>query len=527
MKERIVQQPGSTIQQTNLTQVPSAEVERSTFDRSHGWKSTLPAAGYLYPCLIDEAMPGDTFHCETTAFVRLSTPLKPIMDTLHVDLHAFSVAKRIVWADWPKLMGEREQLDDRPEDYVVPTIPVNTGPGEIGVLRLGDYFGIPMGPTGSVTVTALPFRAYNLIWAEWFRDQWTQAFPASLDEQNVRTRQKKKDYFTSALPMPQAGEPVIIPIGDFAPVIPAGDGQPTFDVGATTADNIGIRAGGDTYSVDFMTTNDPGTTNQTASWNDAKLQADLQSATSVSINDLRTAFQIQRLLERDSRSGLRETEIVLAHFGVISDDRRQFRPEFLGSGTAPMTISPVASTATTEDAPQGELAAVGTGLARCSWTKSWTEWAYVMVLISIRSNLTYQQGLHKMWTRKTRYDWYWPAFAHLGEQAIKSKELYYDGTAQDEDIFGYAERWSEYKFKHSQVAGQFRSQATESLDVWHLAQDISGRPTLSDTFLRDTPPVGRIVAVPSEPHFIADVWHKYICTRPMPVYGVPGLIDHF
>lgn len=532
-KEVIVQQPGTTSSQKRYETVPSAEgTERSTFDRSHKWASPLREAGRLYPILVDEYMPGDTFKCKTTAFVRLATPLQPIMDTLHVDIHTFCVANRLVYSDWPYLLGERKTIDDDPSNYSVPTLTVDLSPFRIDDgLYLPDYMGLPVGNADGATieVNAMPIRAYNLIVSEWFRDQNVESEKTDqeLNSLAVAYRHKHKDYFTSALPFAQRGDPVVIPIGQEAIVRVGPNGETVVPDGTLYWTNA---AG----TFEHYQSADPGGSlqikggvNPPGTIGDNQLFADLTEATSTSINDLRTAFQIQRLLERDARSGVREVEVVLAHFGVMQDDRRQFRPELLGVGTGIINISPVASTVATTEAPQGDLSAVGTGITTCQWEKSFTEHGHVISLISVRSELTYQQGIEKMWSRRSRYDFYWPVFQHLGEQAVLNKEIYADGSANDDLVFGYQGRWDEYRIKLGRICNRFRSAASASLDVWHLAQDFSEVPTLNVSFLRDIPPVNRIIAVPSESHFLADVWHEYYCTRPMPVYNVPGLIDHF
>lgn len=533
MAERIVQQPGSTSRNTHYDQLPAAEVERSTFDRSRKWISTLPEAGRLYPMFVEEYLPGDTFSVNTTAFVRLATPLKPIMDLLHVDMHFFAVDNRLVYQDWYNLMGERKSLEDSPDDYSVPQMTADLATAYNTII---DYMGLPVGRPVTLSFNAMPILGYYLIWNEWFRDQ-SLIEPYDLEAGSVLavqpplSRAKHRDYFSSALPWPQKGDPVLIPLGELAPV--QGIGIPTTEDGQDTSlINVKDTAKGTTnYPFGFVIDDTPvpwyAEADQAGAAAQPQIFADLSAATAVSINDLRTAFQIQKLLERDARSGSRYVEMTMAHFGVQTADRRAFRPEYLGGGTSIMNVSPVAATVPTEEAPQGELAAVGTGLTKGGFTHSFVEHGFVIGLISVRSELTYQQGVERMWTRETRYDYYFPVFAHLGEQAVKNKEIFLQGTEEDEGTFGYQERWSEYRTALGKVCGQFRSDHPESLDVWHLAQDFATLPTLGPVFIRDNPPVGRVIAVPSEPHFLADVWHDVKATRPMPVFGVPGLVDHF
>lgn len=533
MSERIVRQPDKT--KTHFANVPAADIERSTFDRSHAYKGTVLQAGDLVPVFWDEVLPGDTFNMRCAIFSRLATPLKPLMDNMRCDVHFFFVPNRLLWENWQQFMGERKGPDDDPEDYTMPQATVDLS---AAAETLGDYLGLPIGQTGVVSVNDLPFRCYDLIWYEWYRDQNIQVNatptdtgpgPTDRTTMPLKRRNKRKDYFTSALPWPQKGDPVTIPIAQQAPVISTGDGAPQFDIGAVTGDRIGTNAGGDATGIKAETATAGGSF-VPAVWNDPKLIADLQSATATTINDLRTAFQIQRLLERDARGGTRYIELVLSHFGVQSDDARQQRPEYLGAGTGMISVNPVASTYAdqTEQIPQGNLSGVGTGLTKGGFNHSFTEHGIVMGIMSMSSDYTYQNGIERAWNRKTRYDHYWPALAHLGEQAILNQELFVSGvTEENEGTFGYQERYAEYRYKPGRIVGKFRSNDPASLDVWHLAQDFDTLPTLSSDFINELPPVGRVIAVPSEPHFLIDAWFDLKCTRPMPVYSVPGMIDHF
>ena len=522
-----------------FSRVPKAEIQRSTFDRSHGVKTTFDG-GYLVPILVDEALPGDTFNVNMTAFARMATPIFPLMDNLRMSTFFFAVPIRLLWENWQRFNGEQDNPGDS-TDYVCPSF---TQPGGYDVGSLSDYFGIPTGVT--VTHNIFWHRAYNLIWNEWFRDQNLQdSLPFFTTDEldfsepfELQRRGKRHDYFTSCLPFPQKGDPVSIPIAGQAPL--TGDG----DVFTTeVAGNVALRIGGapadinDSYS---MTGNSPTVFKNTTDGQDipATLKADfstgfadLSQASSFTINQLREAFQIQRLLERDARGGTRYIEIIKSHFGVTSPDARLQRPEYLGGGSSPVNISPIASTVpttVTQETPQGTLAAVGTAsLNNHGFTKGFTEHCVIIGLVSVQADLTYQQGLNRMFSRQTRYDYYWPALSHLGEQAVLSKEIYVDGTADDEEVFGYQERYAEYRYKPSMITGLFRSAAAESLDAWHLSQDFSERPLLNAAFIEDNPPIDRVIAVPSEPHFIFDAHFSMKCARPMPLYGVPGLIDHF
>lgn len=546
------------VNQSHFAMIPQANIRRSVFDRSHVYKTTFNE-GQLIPYFVDEVIPGDTFTLNPVEFCRLATPVVPFMDNIYIESFFFFVPSRLVYDKWVNLCGEQENPEDS-TDYLVPTVSLT---GDM-TNKLPDYMGIACasGTFNNVSVNCLPFRCYWTIWNEWFRDENLQkSVKVSKGETNTvlepmgqstanpnyglpsgienwydpAPRGKRYDYFTGALPWPQKGPAVDLPLGQTANILPqtieatlpsysiVGNDRSSTVFGTATnpssnrqryGDYIGYASSG-TSSVSIPFTN--------------TLSVDLSTATSITINSLRQAFMLQRYYEIDARGGTRYTEKLQAHFGVTNPDARLQRPEFLGSHSSMMNINPVTQTSSTDTtSPQGNLAAYGLNAQRYhAFTKSFSEFGYVIGLINVRADLTYQQGINKMWLRSDVLDFYWPSFAHLGEQAIENIEIYCQGNDDDKKVFGYQERYAEYRYKPSLITGQFRSTYKEPLDIWHLSQKFASLPTLSDEFIQDHPPISRVVAVPSYPHFLLDVKFNLKCIRPMPMYGIPGMMGHF
>lgn len=546
-----------------FSDAPAMYMKRTKFDRSHVYKTTFDS-GKLIPVFIDEVLPGDTTRMSVNYFARLATPIKPIMDNIYLDWFFFFVPNRLVWEHWQNFCFEQEDPDDN-TDYVIPTVTATGNSENTYIGSLWDYFGLPVNTSGNLSgISALPFRGVYLIWNEWFRDEnlqksvkiqkgdtnevlnsdraseqpsWvfksgTDIFPGLA----CPPRGKRHDYFTSALPWTQKGPGVSIGLAGTAPVqgtatltMPNGVNLMDRQSGDLFASVVGtpVRKGEGAVSVWYESgTGDTSVSGVSSNgW-----YANLDESSIFTINSLRTAFQMQKFYERLARGGSRYTEVLRSFFGVVSPDARLQRPEFLGSFTKMVNVNPIAQTSATDDtSPQGNLSAYGVTAAKFhGFTKSFVEHGYIFGFVCARADLTYQQGINKMWLRSTVYDFYWPTFAHLGEQAIELREIYAQGSEADRTVFGYQERYAEYRYKPSQITGKFRSSVVNgSLDKWHLSQFFDNAPTLNEEFITENPPIERIIAVPSEPEFLLDIGFRYTTVRPMPMFGTPGLVDHF
>ncbi len=531
------------VSQQDSSMVEGSRVPRSRFIGSWTRKTAFDA-GYLVPFLLDEVLPGDHLSYDVEAYIRLSTPLFPLFDNQRIDTFFFFVPNRLVWVNWVKFMGETSNVPGvQPETVTVPTVISPAGGFAQGSLH--DHMGLPVAgqitPGETIQVNALPLRAYNLIWNEWFRDQNVEAkLTVSTGDGvdgtgfAVRRRAKAHDYFTSALPWPQKWTAPSVAIGGLAPIIGLGAITTTANTGP-----LAVQENQGAASYDFFKNLwDATAINQVAMKMDhavtgvPQVYADLSEASGVAINTLRQAWMIQSLLERDARGGTRYVELIRSHFDVISPDFRLARPEYIGGGQSPLNITPIAQTAPdSSDNGLGSLGAAGTSAGQHRASYAATEHGYILGLINVRTELSYQQGVHKMWTRSTRYDFYWPSLAGLGEQAILRQELYCTGVdADDQTVFGYQERWHEYRTRTSEVTGIMRSTAAGTLDAWHLAQKFTAPPTLNSTFIQDNPPMDRVLAAGSlavGQQYLADILIKRNAVRPIPMYGTPAQLGRF
>jgi len=540
-----------SIMNHDFSQIPGQQFQRSVFKRPRSIKTTMDSAN-LVPILVEEILPGDTVNMDATFFARIATLLYPLMDNVFFDTFFFFVPNRIVWEHWEAFMGA-EDPEGAPTEYEIPYIQL-TGDNGFNAFDLADYFGIPTEVSNTLAqrINALPFRAYNLIWNEWFRNTSTQAkVTVNLDDgpdawdtdYAVLKRGKRHDYFSSCLPWPQKGDAVSIPLGTSAPVV--GNGltiglslRPgaTYDFGMirdASGDLLGNSTaiglpGGSTSFTGGIAHSTSRTVGLTESAPDSGMIADLSEATAATVNSLREAFAVQQLLELDARGGTRYTEIIKAHFGVDVPDFRLQRPEYLGGSSQPVGVRVVPQTSEEGTTPQGNLAGYAEVTNRAQFVKSFVEHGYIIGLANVRADISYQQGLHRMWSRSTRYDFYDPIFAHLGEQAVLNKEIYWANTFADEDAFGYQERWAEYRYGSSNVTGAFRSNFATPLDAWHLALDFDALPELDADFVVDDPPLSRATAVgPSLApghQIILDGYMMMRHARLMPTYSVPGLM---
>jgi hypothetical protein len=513
--------------------MPDVRMARSQFDRSHTKKMTFDF-DFLVPVLCQEILPGDTMNLSLNTFARLATQKVPIMDRMMVDYFFFFCPNRLIWDKWERFMGERVNPDSS-IDFICPQMTFPAGGPEVGTIF--DCLGLPTDIALGYTIkNCLPLRAYNLIWNEWFRDENLQSTvdveigdgPDSPSDYTLLKRGKRHDYFTSGLPWPQKGDAVDLPLGLSAPVI-SNELNPRFSTLLGTQ-NLGLNADGTAQNQLYLAGTAFGSGQAVKFGTETGLVADLSSATSATINQLRQAFSIQSILELDARGGTRYVEILLSHFNVVSPDFRLQRPEYLGGGQSILNSHPVAQTAPTSGTdPQAQLAAFATtsNQGGIGFTKSFVEHGYVIGLACARADITYQQGVERFWDRSTRYDFFWPKLQELGEQAVLTKEIYVQGDEYDDVVFCYQERFAEYRYQPSMITGEFRSTYAQSLDYWHMAQEFDSPPGLDSNFITQNTPIERAIAITTAPHLLWDGWFNLKHARPMMTYSVPSTLGKF
>lgn len=522
------------------SQVPPVSMPRSLFDLSKGHKTSLDS-GLIVPLWVEEVLPGDTFRVKATILMRLATLLYPLMDNLYLDVHWFFVPWRLVWTNAEKFFGAQDNPADS-VSYSIPQFTATLGTNLLGVL---DYFGINTYTTTNIQVNSLQWRGYRRIWNEWYRDENLQnsvtvplgdgpdTMTGNID---LLPRNKRGDYFTTALPWPQKGSTAVTMFpGAYVPIVvdAAGNG-PTFKhVGGGGAAG-GLLTATSTADAPTVTITSPtGTWNagEQLQWESPHLIGDVNGAVGMTVNAFRNAYAMQVYLERNARGGTRYTEYLLHQWGVHSSDARLQRTEYLGGATAPVMVSPIVQQSASEaNMPQGTLTGVGSlSHHGAGFVKSFEEHGFVYCLISVRADLNYQRGVPRQFKRRTLYDVANPAFANIGEQAVYNYEIWYDGetSGTPTGVFGYQERFADYKQSYSMLTGNMRSQATASYDVWHVAQEFASLPTLGDTFIREVPAVDRVVATPFTDQWILDSMFDVKVARCLPTWGVPGLAGRF
>ncbi len=521
--------------QHQFSQVPRADIPRSSFNLSHGLKTTFDV-DYLIPVLCMDIIPGDTFNVRGSHFCRIATPLFPILDNMYLEIHYFFVPYRTIWVNFEKFHGAQ----DDPGDSISFTIPVLDAGITLSTGDIGDYMGLPLNlnTTNSTDVSCLPFRALRKIWNDWYRDEnlqdsllvQTDNGPDTNAECGVSNvplkRGKRFDYFTSCLTSPQKGSAVTLSLGTSARIATdatTGNGPGIWSTAQATTKRLGtdtsVSLADQLVFISNIGEGDP-------------MFADLAAAVGApTVNDIRLAFQTQKLLERDARSGTRYVEALKAHWGVTSPDFRLQRAEFLGGGSSRLNITPVqqqsAQTTPVDNDILGHLSAYGTVSGTHGFSKSFVEHGVLIGLVNVRGDITYSQGIDRMWSKSTRYDFFYPVLSQIGEQSVLNKEIWSDGSANDELVFGYQERYGEYRRGNSRLSGLMRPDAASTLAAWHLSEDFATLPALGATFIEANTgvPLDRAIAIPSQPHFYADFYFDIKAARPMPTYGVPGNLD--